>query len=135
MLLEDYKKRIEAISRKSLYYEFDGVSRAFEQMSLEQFKELIDRFKVKEKDMLDLIENHSPRFYCEYKLLSTIDEELTRKMTLQEYRQTAIKWAQQTDLPRAVDILRDLKENFLASYKEDLLSPPALAYGLEIGFL
>ena len=60
-LLKDFKKIIEVIVKRHEEFILEGVPLALEQMSLEEFKKMTERLKIKKKDMRDLVLDRYPR--------------------------------------------------------------------------
>lgn len=132
-LLKAFKKGIETDAKKYAYYNFDGVTTTLENMEIDEFKELIEKLTIGERDMRNFVDGISPRSASDSWVFEAVSDDLTSKMSLQEYRKAAIEWAKQTSL--STSRLEAMSDEILASYKEDLFSPTALAYGLDLGYI
>lgn len=136
-LLKDFKKIIEVIVKRHEEFMLEGVPQALEQMSLEEFQKLTERIKIKKKDMRDLVLDRSPRECSDTWVLLEISKDLTRQMTLKDYRRIAIEVAiLRKKYHSYVSVIETMKDEILASYKEKgEVSPASLPLLLSTGLL
>lgn len=136
-LLKDFKKIIEVIAKRSEEFMLEGVPWALERMGLEDFKKLTDRLKIKKKDMRDLVLDRHPRACSDSDVLLEISKDLTRQMTLQDYRRIAIEVAiLRKKYHSYVSVIETMRDDILASYKEKgEVSPATLPLLLSTGLL
>jgi hypothetical protein len=136
-LLKDFKKIIEVIVKRHEEFMLEGVPQALEQMSLEEFQKLTERIKIKKKDMRDLVLDRSPRECSDTWVLLEISKDLTRQMTLKDYRRIAIEVAiLRKKYHSYVSVIETMRDDILASYKEKgEVSPATLPLLLSTGLL